>query len=147
MKNLQQINLISHSLGKDREKLLFEIVRLNTLIQRKMELIEKMASYQHEYSNNPQFNLTRSVPALNKNLESFARKIQGIVVKEKIEAEKLIQTRDAKVEKLNTLDQKIKLMQQFTENLQHEMVLAKDKVEQLNMDDLSVIKKSRGIHD
>lgn len=147
MKNLQQMHVINHSLTKEREKLFFEIVRMNTLIEKKKDLIKRMLSYQNEYKNNPSMHLTRSVPILTKNFESFSKKLQDIVIKEEREIKSLMQTRDTKVTKVNVLDQKIKLLQQFAQEVLREIQLNKDKVEQLNMDDLSVTKKSRGYHE
>lgn len=147
MKNLQQIKIINKALHKERDKHLFEIHKINVGIERKKATIRKLKSYQREYADGKKFKLSLSIPVLNKNYDSFNNKINSIIDKEEEEIQQLLKIRQSKFQILNKVEQKIKLMEHFSAEINYAAFLKAEKNEQNTLDELSAILHSRGAHD
>lgn len=144
MKNLKQISIIHDALSKERESLMTDVSSINHKIRQKQDSLKKIIFYQNEYANGVNLNLSRSVPVLSKNLNSFTRRMNEIIRAEELEIAKLAQTKEEKLRQLETLDNKLMVMNQFSENIRLEQVTRSEKAEQFNLDEMSVNQRSRG---
>lgn len=144
MKDLKQIKSVIMALEKDRERRLGEILRINAYIKKKMDMVTKMENYQKDYESGQQFDVTKSIPTLHKNLNAFINKIRTIIKAEEVEIEKLNQHKKVKLDELQKLDQKIQMIEHFKETAKQEKIMKSEVSEQLVLDDLSSIKHSRG---
>lgn len=144
MKNLNQVQLIENALNKEREKLLMELSRINTYLNKKIESIKKVVAYQKEYAEGVHLNATRSIPMLHKNLDFFSNKMKDIIIVEEREIQKLKTIQQNKLKEIELIDNKVKLMSAFSESILSEMAVKLESAEQSGIDDLSATKQSRG---
>ncbi len=143
MKDLRQIQVIQQALIKQKEKILALIVRINDMINKKHDAIKKMLSYQNDYASNDRFNLTKSIPALNKNLDSFYKKLNQIILMEENEISALEKKREERFREIEKIDQKISLMTQFESNKKQEIAYEDERSNQKMMDDLTSTRRSK----
>lgn len=144
MKNLKQVEMIRNVLDKEREKLLLELSKINIYLNKKVSALQKVLAYQKEYAEGKHLNNTRSIPMLSKNLDTFSNKIKTIIINEEKEIEKLVHGQKKKLQEIESVDSKVRLMSVFSESIISEMLLKMEHIEQSSMDDLSANKKSRG---
>lgn len=141
MKSLRQIEIITKILDAERDKHLAEIGRLNDAITKKIANIQRIQSYQKEYSDSNNLRLSRTVPILSQNLESFTMKIADLIAKEYLEIDKFNQAKERVMKALNVIDGKISVMNNFANRIKNEMETQANKQEQAIIDDLSNNKK------
>lgn len=144
MKNIRQIEIINRVLENKRKKHLLEISRLNRFIDTKLGNIKKILSYQSEYTDEARLKLTRTVPSLSNNLESFTQKMTDIINTEQIEIQKLNDNKRSIMAELEKIDGKISVVKNFEKQVKLEKQQKIEQIEQLLIDDLSSTKKSRG---
>lgn len=144
MKNLGQIKVVNKVLENDRKNFLLELGQVNQMIQKKMANIQKIRSYRSEYTNKDHLQLTKSIPALNQNLEHFTQKISDLINKEELEIVKLQRSRQSLLKTIEQLDNKISMMKTFEDRAKSEIRMKKERIEQANLDDLASNKKTRG---
>lgn len=143
MENLKQIGLISKALNKQRERYLFEISKVNSLIKLKQDLVVKMISYLSEYVADGHLSSTKSNPALLKNFEAFLQQIHAVIVKTENEIQDLIKLRADWLSKLQASDGKISVMDHFEDRTIKRNNEKQSKHEQLTIDDMSLVKHMR----
>lgn len=147
MKNLQQIKVIHDALNKQRDGFLAEVSKINMIIKNKKESIKKILSYQGEYAEEGKFVLSKRVPILNKNLDTFKGKLNSIILAEENEIDKLMKIRESKFEEIKKIDKKIELMASFKANREGEIAYASQQSEQSELDELSSREHIRKGHD
>lgn len=147
MKNLHHIQIIRSALNKQKEKIELDIARINRMIKNKKMSIKKMLSYQNEYSDEKKFTLSKCVPLLNKNLDTFKRKLNNIIIAEEHEIDQLMKIRASKMEEAEKIHQKIQVMDGFKEKKEKELVYEAEKSEQVNQDEMSSEAHKRKDHD
>lgn len=140
MDNLRQISVVSQSFQEERKTFLIELVKVNGLIAKKKQTIERIFLYQKEYKDFNNYKLTRETPALYKNLHLFEKQIDNLIFNERNEIKRLEQIRGSIIEKIENLDQKIRLMKQFKDRTIKANLEKADKVEQFMIDDLSSVR-------
>jgi len=144
MKNIAQIKVINNALNKEREKFLFELARINLFIENKLNTLRKFMDYMRDYTEGESFNLSRSIPSLNRNLNSFSTKIQQIILMEEKEIERLLYLKGQKLKNIAEIEQKIKVMDHFEDVAITERHVRMENHEQSSMDELNSIKHTRG---
>jgi len=144
MKNIKQIRLIQNALTKEKEKHLIELSKLAQSIDKKISTISRMIVYQNEYTNTEHLRLSRSIPALTKNLYAFSEKMTDLI--KQAEAEVLImqKSKESILQSIEKIDNKMKLMDLFEDKAKMKALLSAEKQEQVMMDDLASIKHTRG---
>lgn len=147
MKNLQQIKVIHAALNKEKDKILSEVDKINVLIKNKKESIKKILSYQGEYSDEKKFILSKSIPILNKNLNTFKGKLNTIILNEENEIEKLVKIRAEKFSEIEKIDRKLELMDGFKERREGELAYEMQQADQAESDELSSAKHIRKNHE
>lgn len=147
MKNLQQIKVIHTALNKEKDKILSEVGKINILIKNKKESIKKILSYQGEYADEKKFLLSKSIPILNKNLNTFKGKLNNIILNEENEIEKLIKIRAEKFIKIEEIDRKLELMDGFKVRREGELAYELQQLDQAESDELSSAKQIRESHE
>lgn len=147
MKDLQQVRMIAKALEKEKEKYMNELFRLNTTIDKKSNLVEKMSSYLKDYYRDDNLKVTKSHPTLLVNFDNFAKQIQDVIARTKTEIKMLLKSQEILLGKIQNSDQKIKLMNVFEEKIIKENQLHASRAEQSAIDDLSSIKSSRGVYE
>ncbi len=147
MRDIRQIQLISSALKKDKDKYLHELSKINATIDKKRAIITKMQTYQNEYSNSENLQLSRSVPALNKNLHLFSKTIFDVIYQAEAEIVTIKKIRDALLKSIDAIDNKIKLMNVFNDRIKLELQEKEEKLEQAVLDDLSSTRHMRGSHE
>lgn len=143
MKDINQVRIILKALINEKSKFLFELAKLDSLIQKKTIGLKQMLNYQQEYQSEKNFQLTRLTPILHKNLNSFTKKISDIIFHEDNEIKRLNDIRSTLLKKINELSQKIKVMSSFEAQIKIEDLMHIEKNEQSMIDDLSAIKFTR----
>ena len=138
MQSIQQVQLIHNALISERKRFLIELGKVNRFLNKRLSTIEKMISYQSEYSDNNNLKMSRSVPTLHQNLEMFSKKIAKLVSHEELEVKKLENIKESIIDKITNLDQKIKLMANFRDKALMNELLQNDKMEQVMLDELAV---------
>jgi flagellar biosynthesis chaperone FliJ len=143
MKNIRQIEMINKALSKEKEKFVYELSKINIYIARKIELLKKIIAYQKDYSEPNKFNITHSIPLLNKNLESFTNQIKQLINTEEKEINNLQQIRMDKLKELEKVEQKIKVMEQFERKINIEKMNQLENKEQRSIDEMAANKHTR----
>lgn len=143
MKDLRQIQVIQQALTKQKEKVLSLVARINDMINKKQDAIKKMLSYQNDYASSDRFNLTKSIPVLNKNLDSFHKKLNQIILMEESEINELEKKREERFREIEKIDQKMSLMTQFETNKKQEIEYENERSNQKMIDDLTSTRKSK----
>jgi flagellar biosynthesis chaperone FliJ len=144
MKDIKQVKLITKALEKEKEKYVFEFGIAITAIERKKVLINQMIVYLKEYAVDGKLDLSRSIPALHKNLVLFSQQIEDVISKTEVEMDKLSKSKEIIAKKIEKVDQKITLMNNFEEQIKKANFEKSEKLEQSTLDDLSSIKHLRG---
>lgn len=144
MNNDRQILLINKALRTQRDSCLSELSKINRFIEKKLANIKKIMLYQNEYSSNDNLKLSKTIPALHKNFNLFNKKIDKVIEIEEIEIEKLKKTQKSMLDKIEELNQKIKVMNQFKERSDLQKRMESEKKEQKFLDELTSTKQSRG---
>jgi len=147
MKDIRQIKIIKTQLEKQRDHYLFEKIKLTDSIDKKYILIEKMLSYQSEYASSSGLSLSRSVPALVKNLYSFSNKISDVITQAENEIANMQKIKKSIMQSVNDLDNKIKLMSLFEEREMAEINRKEEQAEQVALDNITTIKFTRSQHE
>ena len=147
MKKMHQIKLIHAALERDHKRYLQELAKMNLLIAKKTATIQKMQSYKKDYARDSNLTLTKSVPGLYKNLDAFIQKIDDVIKLEELEMAKVERMRASILQSLSKLDQKIKLMDIFSNRVVTEELFQENKLEQAMLDDLSGTLHLRGDHE
>ena len=135
---MRQIKLITNSLIKEKEKYLYELSKLNTTITNKISTIDKMKSYQNDYLNSYNLNLSKSIPGLNMNINLFVKKIDMVIDQAKFEVNTLQQIRESLLVTIDNINKKIDMMSIFESKQQVEMRVKEEKQEQIMLDDMSM---------
>src|SRR5690348_106206 len=104
MQDIRQIKIINQSLNKEREKYLFELTKVNASIAKKVETINKMLAYHDEYYKSENLKLTHTTPALNKNLDLFAKKIKVVVKQAEDDVKRMNTAKETILSKLEAID-------------------------------------------
>ena len=143
MKNLKQINLIIEALTAEKEKYTYEISKANMGIKKKNDLIQKMKNYINDYLNQDKSSLTHTIPTLTTNLDHFIKKIDGIILLTENEIAEIKIYKNAVLEKINLLDQKIKVMELNKSQIEREAVRKESLAEQSAVDDLVSTRSTR----
>ncbi len=117
MKNINQIKAINKTLEKEKDKFLHELSKVNLNIQRRINNIKKVMEYQNEYNHGDNFKLTKSIPALNKNLIKFSNNIQTMIHKEEYELNRLNDIKQKILYQIDKLNKKIQAMDLSIEEL------------------------------
>ncbi len=144
MKNIAQIKVINNALSKERDRFMSELVKVNAYLENKMTTLKKFTDYLREYADSESFSLSRSVPALSRNMNSFSQRIQEIIMAEEKEVEKLVKLKNEKIKNIEELDRKMKAMDHFEATAMTEKREKSEKSEQSNIDELNSIKHTRG---
>lgn len=147
MQDLHQIEVIKKALEKERERYIFDLAKQNEMIAKKVHLTQKMSSYLSEYTNDKNFKMSKSIPSLYINLNSFSHQIEDVIEKTEIEITHLKKSTMILFGKIEKIDQKIKLMDVFSDRIVQAKILKNEKREQLALDDLAAIKQIRGSYD
>jgi len=147
MENKQQLQSIHAALKKEKERWIFELTKLISIIEKKQYLIEKMLAYQKDYDQKDKLEISRSNPMLLKNLDLFYTKMLDALFKAEYELEKLNESKNLLLGKINSIDQKMKVMEIFEERITENEKLANDRREQHISSDLTINKYSRGEHE
>lgn len=147
MKNEGQINIINKSLQFERDKMLQELNRINIYLSRKIASMKKILSYRDEYTKGNKLKISRSVPALLCNLESFTSRIHSLLREEENEIEKAKGMQRTVIGKIEKLDQKIKLMNGYRAEIKYAAMMEKEKIEQRLSDDLSSLTRFKDNHE
>lgn len=143
MKNIHQIQLIKQALVKDKKKYSFELSKIINSIEKKSYSILRMVSYQKEYSNSKNLQLTRRTPALNKNLSAFSNKISDVIIQAETELKNMQNTRDSILHTIAEINKKIDLMDVFEDRSNQLALKKQEKIEQTMLDDLVSTKHLR----
>ncbi len=144
MNNDRQILLINKALRSQRDSFLSELTKINRFIEKKLANIKKIMLYQNEYSSNDNLKLSKTIPALHKNFNLFNKKIDKVIEIEEIEIENLKKTQKTMLDKIEELNQKIKVMNQFKEKSDLQKRMESEKKEQKYLDELTSTKHIRG---
>lgn len=147
MKDIHQIKLLEKALKKEKEKYMIELAKLDIAIQKKKMLIEKMTLYLKEYHAENKFKITKQHPALFVNLENFSMDIEDVISKTIKEVDELNNTKKTIFDKMQKIEQKIKLMNVFEDKIKIEKAVHENRKEQATLDDYSAVKMTRGNHD
>lgn len=143
MSDIKQIKTIAKKLNKEKEKYLSELMRLNLSITNKKNMVIKIQSYQHEYVNSNNLTLSKSIPALNKNIGLFVRKMEIIRSQAQLEIDSLVKIRDKMLETIGNIDRKIDLMNKFESKYLVELNKNLEKQEQTMIDDIATTLEGR----
>jgi hypothetical protein len=147
MENIHQIKTINTALQKEKERWVFELSKLTLMIERKKYLVDKMLIYQNEYNEKGKLEVSKANPMLHKNLDLFYKKMLEALFNAESELERLNSSKNSLLVKIQSIDQKIKLMDIFQERIVEHNKTAADRQEQLQVSDLTINKYSRGDHD
>ncbi|MEO8400366.1 MAG: hypothetical protein ABI597_01045 [Gammaproteobacteria bacterium] len=147
MNNSRQIALISTMLGKERECYLFELSKVISFMEKKIATIKKMISYQNDYYTSEHLQLSRSVPALNKNLNAFSRKMTDVIQQAEQELVQLQKNKDKILSSIEDVDNKIRLMNLFADRVKLQAMLQTERREQSEQDELTSRERLRGEHE
>lgn len=143
MKNERQLNLITLSLTKDKDKFLVELNKVTNMLDNKISSLAKIKTYYDDCHHQDRLKMTKQVPILTKNFSSFGKKIMDLIKSEEVEIARLAKVKKGLVEKVSQLDQKIKFIKSAIEKIGREKQFMMDKREQLAIDDLAVNKLVR----
>lgn len=147
MKDIGQIKMIGHALSQEKENFMRELGRINSNLDSKRATLQKFIGYMQDYSEGENFSASRSIPSLNKNLDSFAKRIREIIISEEKEIERLLKLKEQQISRIEELEQKIRAMSLFEERAVTDKRQTQEKTEQAGMDDLTSTRHSRGKHD
>lgn len=147
MKNEAQIKMIHKSLTKEKEGFIFELGKINKIINQKNATIQKMLSYQREYLYGDHLKLTQTNPTLSKNLHLFTKQINDVVKQAQMELDSIQSTQVYLINKIAELDKKIELMIVFNKRITDAKVTTENRAEQRLLDDLAGTVHLRGDHD
>lgn len=144
MSKQQQLNAILMALNKQKDSMLLDLGKVESLIKLRMASIKKIINYQSEYNHKERYQLSRSIPSLSKNMSSFADKIKALILNEQQEVERLIITKNIKLNEITIINKKIDYFTELLKNSQHKAHLALEKNDQVTLDDLSALKHTWG---
>lgn len=147
MHDIKQITIILKGLRKERERIMSEIARIGLNIDKKKSLIQKMFSYVKEYHQDGNFQKTKSSAMLLKNLDSFSGQIHDVIMQTEVEIESLVKNREIILNRMVKADQKIKAMELFENRFRHNEFVKDEKIEQMALDESTLIKRSRGLNE
>lgn len=147
MKNLHHVQLLSKAFHIEKQKYLAELMKINKFIEKKIASINKIIAYQQEYAQGKNLKISKSIPTLYNNFILFLMKLQKLIHAEEQEIEKLKKDCQVILEKLTKVEQKIKIMLQFEEKIQQQVIYKAEIREQYILDDLSANKFTRGDHE
>jgi flagellar biosynthesis chaperone FliJ len=147
MKNINQVKTIHTALTREKERLMGELTRLNLHINRKVESVKKIMAYYRDYSEGNHLDLSKTVPILSKNLDFFSSRMLEIIKIEENEIANLMKHRGSKLSEIEKIENKIRLMNHFSDKITAEVNLQRETQEQMNLDELTTIKHTRGNHE
>lgn len=139
MKQLNQYKVIIDNMSMRKNVILTDITRINTHISKRVESLGRIKSYQNEYVGNDKLPVTKSVPTLTRNLNSFTNKLQEIVILEEIEINKLEVLRASKLNELGKIEEKINLLEKLIAKLNKAHQYKLDTLEQLMLDEFALL--------
>lgn len=147
MKNLKQVQIIHTALSKEKDRLLSELSKMNLRVNKKMESVKRVLAYYREYSEGNHLSLSKSIPALHKNLDSFSNRMLDIVKIEEVEIANLVKHISSKLKEIEVVENKMKLMDHFSGTIISDNNVRLENIEQMTIDDLSSMKHTRGDHE
>ncbi|MHB1948804.1 MAG: flagellar FliJ family protein [Gammaproteobacteria bacterium] len=147
MKNEAQVKMIHKNLMSEKDGFLFELSKINKVINQKMATIQKMLSYQHEYLYGDHLKLSKTNPTLSKNLHLFTKQIDDVVKQAQMELDSIKSTQSYLLKKIADINKKIELMNVFHKRINDAKVDKEKRAEQSLLDDLSGTLHLRGNHD
>lgn len=140
MKNTSQYQSIIDNLGLKKNAILSEITRVSMNINKRQESLTRIKSYQNEYVGTDKLPITKSIPTLSRNLDSFTNKLQEIVLLEENEIAKLEYLRDTKLNELSKIEEKINLLNKLIDHINKKHQYKLSMLEQLMLDEFAVLK-------
>lgn len=141
MEQINQYQNIIEAFKLKKDNLLADITRVNTLINKRVESLGRIKSYQNEYVVGEKLALSKSVPTLTRNLNSFTNKLQEIVLLEEIEIGKLESLRESKLIELGKIEEKILLLEKLTNDLNQKYQYQLNTLEQNMLDEFVLLKQ------
>lgn len=141
MEQINQYQNIIDAFKLKKDTLLSDITRVNTLINKRVESLGRIKSYQNEYVVGEKLALSKSIPSLTRNLNSFTSKLQEIVHLEEIEIGKLESLRESKLVELGKIDEKISLLEKLTNDLNQKFQYQLNALEQNMLDEFVLLKQ------
>jgi flagellar biosynthesis chaperone FliJ len=144
VKNIAQIKVINDALTREKERFMGELARINIHLENKLNTLHRFMEYIKDYNENANYSMSRTIPALNRNLDSFSKKLQQLILVEEKEVEKLTALRAQKIKHIEEIEQKIKVMDHFETIAVTEKQSRMERSEQAGLDELNSIKHSRG---
>lgn len=147
MKNEAQIKLIHKTLTSEKEGFVFELSKLNKVINQKTATIQKMLSYQREYLYGDHLKLSQTNPTLSRNLHLFTKQIDDVVKQAQTELDSIKLTQSYLIKRIEEIDKKIELMNVFNKRINDTKVANENRAEQRLLDDLAGTYHLRGNHD
>lgn len=106
-----------------------------------------MQSYQFDYLNSNNFNLSKSMPGLHGNMRMFIKKIDNVINHTESEITMLEKMKLSLLDTIGNLDKKLNLMLSFEEKLNAESALKELRNEQLMIDSIAATSNKRREHE
>jgi|GEM_PF-3535962 len=147
MKDMRQIKILENSIKCEKKKYLSELSKINSKINTKQSLIKKMQSYQFDYLNSNNFNLSKSMPGLHGNMRMFIKKIDNVINHTESEIIMLEKMKLSLLDTIGNLDKKLNLMLSFEEKLNADSALKELRSEQLMIDSIAATRNKRREHE
>lgn len=141
MEQINQYQNIIEAFKLKKDTLLTDITRVNTLINKRVESLGRIKSYQNEYVVGEKLALSKAVPTLTRNLNSFTNKLQEIVLLEEVEIGKLESLRESKLNELGKIEEKIILLEKLTNDLNQKYQYQLNTLEQNMLDEFVLLKQ------
>ena len=147
MNNLNQIKLIKKYLLSLKEKFFGELKKLDNMITRKINAIEKLRSYRQEYSNSNVLELTRVTPLLQRNLYNFVQELGDLIQRDENELHKLSQAKNSLRMKCEKIKNQLDFICEREKKVQKTLLAEEEKATQKTADEFISNHYVRNAHD
>lgn len=137
MNDIIQIQVISNSLLKEKEKYMNELSKINININNKKMIIDRMQSYQNEYLAKCNLQNAKTIPILYSNINMFIRKIDNIITQTQAEILHLQKIKKGIFETIEKINKKIDLMNVFIDKNRRSQIKKAERLEQTMLDDIT----------
>jgi flagellar export protein FliJ len=147
MKNIRHLKIIKRFLLHEKDKYLSELAKVQAMITKKSNSIEKISAYRQEYDKKNNLLLSRVIPALSLNLEFFINEINTMIEKDKNELYKLRVIQSTIINKNEKINNQLAYIEKCEARHQKNKNLSEAQETQKIMDDLIANRLTRITYD
>jgi flagellar biosynthesis chaperone FliJ len=147
MKDIRQIQMINKVFNNQKKMIINDILKLNSILKSKVDLVKKIQQYQREYESGNVGGILNVIPSLMNNKNVFTGKIFELVERENKEIDKINEKIKMKMLELSSVENKITSIESFERDYIEKKSRATDIKDQKEIDEIIKLRIMRNNDD